>query len=117
MQVMTDETGIDGTDKNMQPYIIALKNNEIMSINPDNITTIRVDQLAQSPITLTSEIAHAVGSILKKKDTVQALVDLVAAAVGSGSGVGFYLFQLQTVNNYQTSPADPSFFLCGVGTF
>ena len=25
MQVMTDETGIDGTDKNMQPYIIALK--------------------------------------------------------------------------------------------
>ena len=59
-----------------------------MSINPDNITTIRVDQLAQSPITLTSEIAHAVGSILKK-DTVQSLVDLVATAVGSGSGVGF----------------------------
>jgi hypothetical protein len=25
MQVMTDETGIDGTNKNMQPYIIALK--------------------------------------------------------------------------------------------
>lgn len=25
MQVLTDETGIDGTDKNMQPYIIALK--------------------------------------------------------------------------------------------
>jgi len=22
---LTDETGIDGTDKNMQPYIIALK--------------------------------------------------------------------------------------------
>lgn len=25
MQVLTDETGVDGTDKNMQPYIIALK--------------------------------------------------------------------------------------------
>ena len=25
MQVLTDETGVDGTDKNMQPYVIALK--------------------------------------------------------------------------------------------
>jgi hypothetical protein len=87
-----------------------------MSINPDNITTIRVDQLPQFPVGLTSEFPHAVGTILKK-DTIQALVDLVATAVGSGSGVGFLPISVTDGQQLPNVPTDPSFFLCGPGTY
>ena len=87
-----------------------------MSINPDNITTIRVDQLAESTLNLTNEFPHSDGATLKKA-TIQSLVDLVATAVGSGSGVGFLPISVTDGQQLPNVPADPSFFLCGVGTF
>lgn len=87
-----------------------------MSINPDNITTIRVDQLAESTLNLTNEFPHSEGATLKKAK-IQALVDLVATAVGSGSGVGFLPISVTDGQQLPNVPADPSFFLCGVGTF
>ena len=44
-----------------------------MSINPDNITTIRVDQLAESTLNLTNDFPHSEGATLKKA-TIQSLV-------------------------------------------
>jgi hypothetical protein len=38
-----------------------------MSINPDNITTIRVDQLAEATLNLTNEFPHAVRVLRLKK--------------------------------------------------
>lgn len=87
-----------------------------MSINPDNVTTIRVDQLAESTLNLTNEFPHSDGATLKKA-TIQSLVDLVATAVGSGSGVGFLPISVTDGQQLPNVPADPSFFLCGVGTF
>ena len=87
-----------------------------MSINPDNITTIRVDQLAEATLNLTNEFPHSDGATLKKA-TIQSLVDLVATAVGSGSGVGFLPISVTDGQQLPNVPTDPSFFLCGVGTF
>jgi hypothetical protein len=87
-----------------------------MSINPDNITTIRVDQLAESTLNLTNDFPHSEGATLKKA-TIQSLVDLVATAVGSGSGVGFLPISVTDGQQLPNVPADPSFFLCGPGTY
>jgi len=87
-----------------------------MSINPDNITTIRVDQLAEATLNLTNEFPHSDGATLKKA-TIQSLVDLVATAVGSGSGVGFLPISVTDGQQLPNVPTDPSFFLCGPGTY
>lgn len=87
-----------------------------MSINPDNITTIRVDQLAESTLNLTNEFPHSEDTTLRKA-TIQSLVDLVATAVGSGSGVGFLPISVTDGQQLPDVPADPSFFLCGAGTY
>ena len=87
-----------------------------MAINPADITTVRVDQLASEPITLTSLLPHQVGTDLKQ-DTVQALVDLVATAIGTGSGVGYLPISVTDGQQLPAVPADPSFFLCGAGTY
>lgn len=87
-----------------------------MAINPDNITTIRVDQLADDTLTLDSLFPHTVGTELKSS-TIQELVDLVATAVGVTDGVGFLP---ETVTDGQTLPAiptNPSFILVGAGTY
>jgi hypothetical protein len=87
-----------------------------MAINPADITTVRVDQLASEPITLTSLLPHQVGTDLKQ-DTVQALVDLVATAIGAGSGVGYLPISVTDGQQLPAVPTDPSFFLCGAGTY
>jgi hypothetical protein len=87
-----------------------------MAINPADITTVRVDQLALDAITLTSLLPHQVGTDLKQ-DTVQALVDLVATAIGAGSGVGYLPISVTDGEQLPAVPADPSFFLCGAGTY
>jgi hypothetical protein len=87
-----------------------------MAINPADITTVRVDQLASDPITLTSLLPHQVGTDLKQ-DTVQALVDLVATAIGAGSGVGYLPISVTDGQQLPSVPSDPSFFLCGAGTY
>jgi hypothetical protein len=87
-----------------------------MAINPADITTVRVDQLASEPITLTSLLPHQVGTDLKQ-DTVQALVDLVSTAIGVGSGVGYLPISVTDGQQLPDVPTDPSFFLCGAGTY
>lgn len=87
-----------------------------MAINPDNITTIRVDQLPEDVLSLVNEFAHTNGTELKKA-TIQSLVDLVAAAVGAGSGVGFLPISVTDGQQLPDVPAEPSFFLAGIGTF
>jgi hypothetical protein len=87
-----------------------------MAINPDNITTIRVDQLPEDTLALVNEFAHTNGTELKKA-TIQSLVDLVAAAVGAGSGVGFLPISVTDGQQLPDVPADPSFFLAGIGTY
>ena len=87
-----------------------------MAINPADITTVRVDQLASDAITLTSLLPHQVGTDLKQ-DTVQSLVDLVATAIGTGSGVGYLPISVTDGQQLPDVPTDPSFFLCGAGTY
>lgn len=87
-----------------------------MAINPEEITTIRVDQLAPEPLALASEIAHVVGTELKK-DTIQSLVDLVATSIGVTGAVGFLAITVTDGQQLPNVPTEPSFFLCGVGTF
>ncbi|MFM2204049.1 MAG: Flavobacterium phage 11b, partial [Bacteroidota bacterium] len=87
-----------------------------MAINPSDITTVRVDQLSPDVITLSSLLPHQVGTELKQ-GTIQELVDLVAAAVGAGSGVGFLPISVTNGQQLPDVPENPSFFLCGAGTF
>lgn len=87
-----------------------------MAINPDDITTVRVDQLTPEVITLTSILPHQVGTDLKQGN-VQDLVNLVATAIGAGSGVGFLPISVTNGQQLPDVPADPSFFLCGPGTY
>jgi hypothetical protein len=87
-----------------------------MAINPDNITTIRVDQLADDTLGLTDKFPHTVGTELKSS-TIQELVDLVAAAVGVGSGVGYLPISVTDGQQLPDVPTDPSFFLAGAGTY
>jgi len=86
-----------------------------MAINPDNITTIRVDQLADDTLGLTDKFPHTVGTELKSS-TIQELVDLVAAAVGVSSGVGYLPISVTDGQQLPDVPTDPSFFLAGAGT-
>ncbi|MFM2204466.1 MAG: Flavobacterium phage 11b [Bacteroidota bacterium] len=87
-----------------------------MSINPDDITAIRVDQLAFDPITATSLLPHQVGTDLKQ-DTVQSLIDLISTAIGAGSGVGYLALSVTDGQQLPDVPENPSFFLCGAGTY
>jgi len=87
-----------------------------MAINPDDITTVRVDQLSPEVITLTSILPHQVGTDLKQA-SVQDLVNLVATAIGAGSGVGFLPISVTNGQQLPDVPIDPSFFLCGPGTY
>lgn len=87
-----------------------------MAINPDNITTIRVDQLATAVLNVGNEFAHSQGTDLKKA-TIQDLVDIVSAAVGAGTGVGFFPISVTDGQQLPSVPTDPSFFLCGPGTY
>lgn len=85
-------------------------------IDPNNITTIRVDQLPTAVLNIGNEFAHSQGTDLKKA-TIQDLVDIVSAAVGAGTGVGFLPISVTDGQQLPSVPTDPSFFLCGAGTY
>lgn len=87
-----------------------------MSIIPEDITAVRVDQLANDSITPTSLLAHQVGTELKQ-DTVQGLINLVATALGTSVGVGYLALSVTDGQQLPDVPETPSFFLCGAGTF
>jgi hypothetical protein len=87
-----------------------------MAINPDNITTIRVDQLPEDTLNLTNDFAHSNGTELKKA-TIQALVDLVSTAIGSSSGVGYLAISVTDGQQLPDVPTEAGFFLAGAGTY
>jgi len=87
-----------------------------MAINPDNITTIRVDQLGEDTLNLTNEFPNSAGSQLQK-NTIQSLVDIVVSAVGVSGGIGYLPISVTDGQQLPAIPEDPSFFLCGAGTY
>ena len=87
-----------------------------MSIDPNLITTIRVDQLPDGVLSLTNLIAHTVGTDLKKA-TIQDLSDLIATQIGTTDAVGYYPLSVTDGQQLPAVPANPSFFLCGAGTY
>jgi len=87
-----------------------------MAINPELITTIRVDQLPDEALSLTNLFPHTVGTDLKSA-TIQELVDLVATAIGVSGGVGYIAISVTDGQQLPDVPELPSFFLCGAGTF
>jgi hypothetical protein len=87
-----------------------------MAINPANITTIRVDQLANAGLTLDSLFPHTVGTELTSS-TIESLVTLVASAIGSTDAVGFLPISVTDGQQLPDVPTNPGFFLCGAGTY
>ena len=84
-------------------------------IDPNLITTERVGELPSNPITLTSKLAHEVGTDLNQ-GTVQALADVIGAYLGTIGGLSF---NPTTVSNGQQLPATSTneWILVGKGTF
>ena len=87
-----------------------------MAINPEEISTIRIDQLPNEPITLSSKIAHSIGTELKQ-GTINELVNLISTAIGTTDAVGFYPLSVTDGQQLPSVPENSSFFLCGAGTY
>ena len=85
-------------------------------IDPNNITTIRVGQLAAAPFNLTDNLPHEVGTELKR-GTLQELADFISNYIGSTGGVGYLPISVTDGQQLPDVPAQPGFFLCGKGTF
>jgi len=86
-----------------------------MAIDPNNITTVRVGELAPAPFALTDLIAHEVGTTLKQ-GTVQSLADIIGSYLDVSGGVGF---RAVSVSDGETLPTTTKeeFILVGKGTF
>lgn len=84
-------------------------------IDPNLITTARVGELPSNPISLTSKVAHEVGTELNQ-GTVQALADVIGAYLGTIGGLSF---NPTTVSDGQQLPATSAkaWILVGKGTF
>jgi hypothetical protein len=84
-------------------------------INPNDITTVRVGQLADSPFNMTDNLPHEVGTELKR-GTVQSFADFLALYIGSSSSVAF---RAVTVPDGGALPAtsQEEWILVGKGTF
>ena len=84
-------------------------------IDPLEISTIRVGQLASAPISLTDKIPHEVGSELHRA-TIEELSIFIATYVGTVGGVGF---RPVTVTDGQTLPTttQKEWILVGKGAF
>ena len=84
-------------------------------INPLEISTIRVGQLASAPISLTDKIPHEVGNDLRRA-TIEELSIFISTYVGTVGGVGF---RPVTVTDGQTLPTttQKEWILVGKGTF
>ena len=87
-----------------------------MAINPENITTIRVDQLASLGLTLESLFPHTNGTELVSSP-ISDLVTLVASTIETGTGVGYLPISVTDGQQLPDVPANPGFFLCGAGTY
>ena len=86
-----------------------------MAIDPNNINTTRVGQLADAPFSLTDQIPHEVGTDLKR-GSVQSFADFLALQIGASSGISFVAV---TVPDGGTLPntTQEEWLLVGKGTF
>lgn len=84
-------------------------------INPNDVSTIRVGELAPATPSGTSKIPHEVGTELKRT-TLDELSVFIAAYIGASNGVGF---RAVSVTDGQTLPSTDKeeFILVGKGTF
>lgn len=84
-------------------------------IDPNEVSTIRLGQLANAALSLTDNIPHEVGTDLKRA-TLQEFSDFISAYIGASDGVGF---RAVTVTDGQTLPVttEQEFILVGKGTF
>lgn len=87
-----------------------------MAINPENITTIRVDQLANLGVTLESLFPHTVGTELTSSP-ISDLVTLVANAIETSDALGFLPISVTDGQQLPDIPTTPGFFLAGAGTY
>lgn len=87
-----------------------------MSINPENISTIRVDQLVNLGVTLESLFPHTVGTELTSSP-ISDLVTLVANAIESTEALGFLPISVTDGQQLPDVPTTPGFFLAGAGTY
>ena len=87
-----------------------------MAINPENITTVRVDQLNNLGLTLESLFPHTVGTELTSSP-ISDLVTLVANAIESTEALGFLPISVTDGQQLPDIPTNPGFFLAGAGTY
>lgn len=87
-----------------------------MAINPDDITTIRVDQLANLGLTLESLFPHTVGTELTSSP-ISDLVTLVANAIETSDALGFLPISVTDGQQLPDMPTTAGFFLAGAGTY
>jgi len=85
-------------------------------IDPNEITTVRVGQLATAPFTLESIIPHEVANVLKK-GTAQELSTFIASIIGSSDAVGFYPITVTDGGQLPNVPETAKFILVGKGTY
>jgi len=91
------------------------KNNEIM-IDPNAISTIRVEQLASAPLNLTDNIPHEVAGVLKRT-TVQDLVDFVSTQIEASIGSAYLPLSLVDGQQLPSVPVARSFLISPKGTY
>ena len=84
-------------------------------INPNDVSTVRVGQLPDTPFNLTDKIPHEVGDDLFQ-GTIQSFADFLALYIGASSSVGF---KAVTVPDGGTLPntTQQEWMLVGKGTF
>lgn len=87
-----------------------------MAINPEEITTVRVDQLANVGLTLESLFPHTVGTELTSS-SIQDLATLVATTIETLNGFGFLPVSVTDGQTLPAIPTNPSFILVGAGTY
>lgn len=75
-----------------------------MAINPNDITTVRIGELPSNAFNLTDNIAHEVGTDLKR-GTVQELIDFITPFIGA---IQFQVITLHVDSAYIAANFDPT---------
>jgi hypothetical protein len=87
-----------------------------MSINPNNITTVRIGQLASASFSLSDNLAHEVGTELKK-GSIQEFVDFLIPVIGGTTGSSYFPLTVVSGDQLPNVPTESVFFFAGKGTF
>jgi hypothetical protein len=87
-----------------------------MAIDPNAITTVRVGQLAEAPFANDNNIPHEVNGVLKR-GSIEDLTTYISTLLGTSEAVGYLPISIVDGQQLPDVPENPSFFLCGKGTF